>query len=179
MWHVLKIDGLAILSSDANITIPCIVPETVLDTNNNPGEYASELARHYQNNNKSTHQRFVNTTPKPKATKKSRGEEPEFPPPPPLLLPLPLSPVLVDVGMGSDVKVEEAEEKPVEEGARLDDAVGSDEALVNVLETCLTWRRRVRAARSTNSWPPRAMTTILRTNDRWDQNNVESISEVS
>lgn len=84
----------------------------------------------------STHQRFVKTTPKPKATKKRRGEEPELPPPPPPL-PLPLSPVLVDVGIGSEVKVGEVEEKPVEEGARLDDAVGSDAALVSVLETCL------------------------------------------
>lgn len=51
------------------------------------------------------------------------------------------------------------EGKPVGEGARVDEEVGSEEGVVRVLETCLTWLRRVRAAKSTQSWPPRAMTT--------------------
>lgn len=110
--------------------------------------------------NLSTHQRFVKTTPKPRATKKRRGEEPEFPPPPPWPPPPPLlSPVPVDVGRGSEEKVGEVEGKPVGEGARVDEAVGLEEGVVRVLETCLTWLRRVRAAKSTKSWPPRAMTT--------------------
>lgn len=114
----------------------------------------------------------MNTTPNPRATKKSRGEEPELPllllpPPPPLS-----SPPLVDVGKESEVGVGVEEENPVEEDA----IVGSDEALVRVLEACLTWYSNVRATRLANSWPSRVMTTILA--QMFGENNSISFGEV-
>jgi len=50
-----------------------------------------------------SYQRFVKTTPKPKATKKSSGEL-EFPPPPP---PPPPAPVGVGDAVGDDAEVDD------------------------------------------------------------------------
>lgn len=90
------------------------------------------------------HQRFVKTTPKPSATKKSSGDEPCPPPPPfPLPFPLPLLPVsaVVDVGLSKGV---------VREGRSLEEArVGSGEEVAEemaLVVACLISCWRVRTA---------------------------------
>lgn len=109
----------------------------------------------------STHQRFVNTTPKPRATKKSRGDEPE----PPLLEPPPLPPSEVEVGSASEVCDGDAPRdcELVSDGEGDADAIA--EVRLEVDDTaCLIWCCRARPARLTRpaaiSEPSTTMTTV-------------------
>jgi len=93
-------------------------------------------------------QRFVNTTPNPRATKKSNGDEPcpfPFPFPLPLLLPLPPS-VGTGDGLAVDVRSGEVDE------ARVGSGEGNDvaEAMALVV-ACLIWCCRLRTASFANS----------------------------
>ena len=78
--HVVEGDGFSILASHPHLTVASIVSEAVLNADDNPVRCvkmtrmlaAGEAARH--GDKMSAHQRFVKTTPKPRATKKSSGE---------------------------------------------------------------------------------------------------------
>lgn len=85
------------------------------------------MQRHRQH----AHQRFVKTTPKPRATKNSNGEEP---PPPPLDPPL-LPPLLPLVVVGDGEESAEVGVSEMEVGAGVGDVVAS-EAMVEA--ACLT-----------------------------------------
>lgn len=78
---------------------------------------------------------MVNTTPKPRATKKSKGEEPEFPPLPALLLPL----------SDGDEEAAVVDDGRVEEGNEEDEEVAVAVALSVV--ACLTWWCSARTAK--------------------------------
>ena len=68
-------------------SVSLVIAEAVFDTHNNPNATVNQPAvedsdRVVEGTNP-THHRFVNTTPKPKATKNSSGELVGPPPPPP------------------------------------------------------------------------------------------------
>ena len=83
-WHVGHVYWFTILIV-LRPTIALIVSEAVLDTNDDPTTRSALV--HEATKVSFTYQRLVKTTPKPSATKKSKGElvGPPPPPPPPLL----------------------------------------------------------------------------------------------
>lgn len=163
--HVLEIDGFTIFPGHAQVTIPGIIAETVLNTDNDPIQLIRDTICHLAHMavqhvlvvDRNAHQRFVNTTPNPKATKKSKGEEPEFPP---LLfpLPLPLLPLVSD-GVGEAI----VDDGMVELGNN-EEEVADGEALSVV--ACLIWWFKARTAKlampAANSELSKTMTTNSR-----------------
>lgn len=104
--------GLSIL---AGATGALIVAEAVLDTDNDPEQNVSDAGSCGSDAavGRSANHKLVKTTPKPRATKKSRGEF-VGPPPPPLLLLLVFdvaegAPLLVELTMTGDGAVRRRE----------------------------------------------------------------------
>lgn len=148
--HILEVDGLAVLARHPNVAIPSIVAEAVLNTDNDPvrielEQFATCTGGARLRDEPNAHQRFVNTTPKPSATKKSSGDEPcplpfPFPFPFPLLFPL-LASAGDDVGPLMGV---------VKDGTSLEEArVGSADEVAEemaLVVACLISCWRVRTA---------------------------------
>ena len=69
-------------------SVPLVIAEAIFDTHDNPNETVNQRTVEDSDSVAAwinpTHHRFVNTTPKPRATKKSRGELVGPPDPPPL-----------------------------------------------------------------------------------------------
>lgn len=118
----------------------------------------------------SAHQRFVNTTPKPRATKKSRGDEPcplpPFPLPCALLSLPPLLGGVVDVGASNGVL-------EVEEGKPVDARVGSGDEVAEEMAVVAAWRiscwrvRTATLARPARSRLSKAMAAKGRNSGLW------------
>lgn len=91
--HVVHVDGLAIFVESSQLAISGIVPEAVLDTNNDPIKMVTR-ANVFPASALNAYHKLVKTTPKPNATKNSNGElvAPEF-----WLLPV----LLVSIGLGA------------------------------------------------------------------------------
>ena len=77
--HCTQIDRLAIFTG-LQLTVTLIVSEAVFDANNDPAVVVSGFQSRLMHDPQGvdvtteTYQRFVKTTPKPNATKKSKGE---------------------------------------------------------------------------------------------------------
>lgn len=74
-WHGGEVDGVA-TGMGAECSVALVVPEAVLNANDNPERSAGRRGE------RQTNQRLVKTTPKPRATKKSSGLLLELPGPP-------------------------------------------------------------------------------------------------
>ena len=85
-WHVRHVYRLAVFIM-LRPSIPLVIAEAIFDTHDNPNKRVNqstvEGSKGVVERTNSTHHRFVKTTPKPRATKKSRGELVGPPPPPP------------------------------------------------------------------------------------------------
>lgn len=91
--HCGQIDGFAVLVYHTRLAVSLIVSEAVLDTDNDPVVQVSVGVERDTNRFSSTYHKFVKTTPKPSAIKKSSGELVGPPPPVPC--------VAVDVALGA------------------------------------------------------------------------------